>query len=304
MQRERLRIGNYFTAPRSVEFFPSGCTLLDLALGGGWAECRIINIVGDKSSGKTLLCIESCANFAHKYSHGKIFYRECESAFDLAYAKMLGLPVDRVSFGAPIFTVEELFDELTKVVASARGPTLYILDSLDALSDKVELERDIAKGSYGATKAAQMSELFRRLNQRLSGSQVTVMIVSQVRDKIGVTFGTKTARSGGRALDFYASQVVYLSQLERLKRTIDQVTRVVGIEIRAKLDKNKVGLPFREAQFPILFGYGIDDQRANLKWLKELGHRVNGSANLPQLVEEKWRALESRFLPRRRKYEF
>ena len=110
--------GNYFLAPKTdVAFVSSGCHLLNLALGGGWAENRIANIVGDKSSGKTLLAIEACSNFAIKHKKGKIRYRECEAAFSNDYARAIGMPVERVDFGAdPIDTVEDLFEDLTKVI--------------------------------------------------------------------------------------------------------------------------------------------------------------------------------------------
>src|SRR5262245_49730127 len=157
MERAKLkpkkRGGNYFAAPSHLMFIPTGCQTLDLALGGGWAKNRIANIVGDKSSGKTLLCIEACANFAIKYPKGRIFYRESEAAFDQDYAKALGMPVARVSFGDdPLETVEDLFDELSDILRN-KNDCLYICDSLDALSDRAELDRGIADGSYGAQKA-------------------------------------------------------------------------------------------------------------------------------------------------------
>jgi recombination protein RecA len=270
--RERLNGGggSYFAAPKSkLDFISSGSTLLDLAMGGGWAENRIANIVGDKSTGKTLLCIEATANFAIKYEKGRIRYREAESAFDKGYAQALGMPIDRIDFGSKkIETVEDLFEDLTKICEKARQKELVVVDSLDALSDRSEMDRDIDEGSYGANKAKKMSELFRRLTQTMSDKDVTLIIVSQVRDKIGAMFGAKFTRTGGRALDFYASQVLMLAHLGRITKTVRGLNRATGVKVKGKLDKNKISLPFRECEFPIHFGYGVDDAQSMIDWMK------------------------------------
>ncbi len=299
--------GSYFSRPKTkLKFIPTGCLPLDLALGGGWAEGRIANIVGDKSSGKTLLCIEAVANFAQKYPKGDIFYRECEAAFDPDYASALGMPISRVEFGEPMETVEELFNDLnTLVKRKASRPVLYIVDSLDSLSDAAELERSMDQGTYGTNKARNMSQMFRRLCRQMSSAQITLMIVSQVRSKIGISFGRSTTRSGGRALDFYASQVLYLAHTGTISKTVKGVKRPIGVKVKAKVDKCKVGLPLRESAFSIMFGYGIDDKEACLAWLKEIKHPVN--ENLPvgelhKIVSKTWYEVESSFLPKRKKY--
>lgn len=271
--------GLYFAEPKVRGFISSGCQLLDLVLGGGWAEGRIANIIGDRSTGKTLLCIEAAANFVKKYpKRGKVYYREVEAAFDVDYAKALGMPVERVDFSHdsknPIETVEDLFEDmdavLTKVEeAKTSYPSLYIVDSLDALTDREEQKRDMDKGSYGADKSKKMSQLFRRLVRRMQRVDMTMIIVSQVRSKIGVTFGERTTRSGGRALDFYGSQFIKLAHLGVLYQTRDGQRRAIGVSIKAKSTKNKIGLPFRECDFDLLFGYGIDDLDACLRWLEE-----------------------------------
>jgi recombination protein RecA len=172
-----------------------------------------------------------------------------------------------------------------------------------------------------------MSQLFRRLVQKMASSNVTLGIVSQIRDRIGVTFGRKYSRSGGHALDFYASQVLYLAHLGTESKSIKKVKRPVAVKIRAKCDKNKVGLPYRESQFNIVFGYGIDDYRACLEWLVEVGaisELGHGKSNVKELAEKlmalpqgeamadirkaqeltrkKWYEIETRFMPRRKKY--
>ena len=300
--------GNYFASAKAdVQFIPSGCKLLDLALGGGWAEGRISNIVGDKSTGKTLLAIEAAANFAIKHPQGVIKYRESEAAFLHDYAAALGMPIQRVDFGKdPLETVEDLFDDLeTTITRARRQPILYIVDSLDALSDRDELDQDIGKPSYGGKKAKTLSQMFRRLAKPMASANITLMIISQIRDKFGVRFGRPTTRAGGRALDFYASQCIWLQQLGMKYKTIRKVKRPIGVDIRAKVEKNKVGLPFREASFAIRFGYGIEDQKACRDWLKLVGYKFGpdiGPKELRRVTEREWYRIETTFLPTRRKY--
>jgi recombination protein RecA len=298
--------GAYFTTPKKhISFIHTGCKTLDLALGGGWAMGRIVNVVGDKATGKTLLAIEAAANFSRQYPKGHIRYRESEAAFDKPYADALGMPVDRVDFGQPLATVEDLFEDLEQCCQKAKQPELYILDSLDALSDRSEMDREIDQGSYGAGKAKKMSELFRRLVRVMNKSNLTLIIISQVRDKIGVTFGRKTTRTGGRALDFYASQILYIAQRGQIPKTVRGIKRTVGIEVSAKVDKNKIGLAYREAEFSILFGYGIDDEEACRRWLTEIKCKVPNKMSLSELralVEDNWWELETSFLPTRKKY--
>lgn len=322
----------YFRANKGLKFFSTGGELLDQALGGGYPLGRIVNIVGDKSTGKTLLAIEACANFAMQFPRGMIRYKEAEAAFDKNYAALLGLPVNRVELEEEFDTVEELEKDLKDYctrVSKKKVPGLYILDSLDALSDKAEQKRNIEDGTYGASKAKLMSELFRRNKRTLQKSKVTVIIISQVRDKLNAAaFGRKWTRSGGRALDFYASQVIYLAEIKKLQKTSRGIKRSYGVVIRAKVMKNKVGIPFREADFTLIFGYGIDDIQTNLDWLKatkslkavglketaQLGREVKRIKALPrrdrnveveklrEAVRTVWREVEIDFLPSERKY--
>lgn len=323
---------NYFASMKKETAITStGCAILDCVLGGGYPLGRIVNLVGDKSTGKTLMAIEASANFLNAYQDARIRYAEVESAFDKQYAEALGMPVDQVEFADDIYTVEDFYEDLEKTLDELNGrPCLYILDSLDAISDRAELERDIDKGSYGGEKPKKMGELFRRLVQKLEASRVLLIIISQIRDKIGVTFGKTKMRTGGKALDFYASVVIWLSEVEKLKRTVNKIDRIVGIQVRAKCEKNKIGLPFRECSYPILFGYGVDDLTANAEWLLEVNReeclaelglskagykiRINNLRNgggeevkelrrkMREVVSREWQKIEISFLPKARKY--
>src|SRR5258708_1501143 len=186
----------------------------------------------------------------------------------------MGLPVAKVDFGdpdKPLVTMEDFAHDLEAFVSSCNGYGIYVLDSLDALTTEDEIKRDLGDQGYGTAKAKMLSEMFRKLTRKIEQSNVLLMIVSQVRDNIGAMFGDKHKRSGGRALDFYASQIVWLAKLKTLDRTINKVKRAYGVEIKANVKKNKVGLPHRTCEFDFLFGYGVDDLAASLAWLHDIG---------------------------------
>lgn len=321
--------GSYFKLESSVDLFPSGSQTLDCVLGGGWAGGRIINVVGDSSTGKTLLAIEAAANFDRQHGEGNIWYSEAESAFDESYAEALGFPVNRVEFRAPE-TVEDVFEELEDICdkyPESNPPSLYILDSLDALSDRGELEREIDDKTYGMGKAKILSQLFRRLVSKLGDKNITLFIISQIRENIGVTFGKRYVRAGGKSLQFYASQIIYLAHMKMLVRTIKGIERPIGIQIKAKCEKNKIGLPFRTCEFPLVFGFGIDDLRGNFEWLQSVKRldkfdlddkslvsfmrnigRLSDTeyedicADVAETVKKEWDNIEQGFAPSRKKY--
>jgi recombination protein RecA len=332
--------GSYFAqsaASKGLPFVSTGCKLLDCALGGGFVGGRVANNVGDKSTGKSLLGIEVTANFVRTYPDGLARYGEAEAAWDDAYAEAIGFPVKRVQRPEPgtLETVEDFFMDVEKTLEKAKDhPSLYIIDSLDALTSKAEQGREIGQATYGQEKAKLMSEGFRKLVRSIEQSKMLLVVVSQVRDKIGVTFGETKTRSGGKALDFYASQIVWLADLGKIKRTVAGIERSVGRKLRANVKKNKVGLSDRMVDYPIIYGYGIDDIQAGLEWLLDVcgkdGHplldelritksgvtaasqriRDNGAkeANLirqrlNKAVEDRWVEIEESFLPKGTKYE-
>lgn len=338
--------GDYFPAPVEL-LVPSGCTTMDCAatgggrrsLAGAWMLGKVVNIVGDKSVGKTLLAIEACANFARMYPRGRIRYRESESAFSPPYAASLGLPVDRVDFGPKGIktlwnTVEDIFEDLRKVVKKDREdkvPSLYIVDSLDALRSREDIGRSLDKGSYGTLKPKLMSQLFAELARDFSDANMLLMFISQIRDRIGATYGETKTRAGGHALDFYSSHVVWLHHVSTRMRTVKGIKRATGVRIRAKFKKNKVAVPFRECEFVLRFNYGVDDLAASVLWLKEAGRLPlvglpakateeqitlfldrqdklpddeyrQYVADLREKVAYAWEEVENSFQPRRRKY--
>src|SRR5258706_13810465 len=317
----------YFLPADKLEFVSTGCTLLDCSLGGnGLVLGRVANIVGDKAVAKTALATEIVINFLRQYPDGEAFFRETEAAFLSSYAASIGMPLDKVQFGdpdKPVVTVEDFARYLGLFVGkrlASKTPGIYVLDSLDALSDESEMTRDIGEGSYGTKKAAKMSELFRTVTRKLERTQVLLIVVSQVRDKINVMFGDKHTRSGGRALDFYASQIMWLSLVKTLKRTIKGVERPYGIIVRVKIRKNKITAPGREIDMEFHFNYGIEDFLTSYNWLeqvkrlpekyKEMNYEKMSDAEYRQVTKEigeevkkVWTEIEQDFLPKRSKYE-
>lgn len=312
-------------------FLPSGCHVLDEVLCGGWAYGRVANLVGDKSSGKTLLAIEACANHARLHGAHNIRYAEAEAAFDVDYARTLGLPQDvKPSAHGEIKTVEDFYEDLKRFLKGVDGPALYVLDSLDALSNTAEMESDFGEASYGTGKARDMSKAFRMATSSLADKQCLLLIISQIRDKLNVRFGETKTRSGGRALDFYASQIIWLAEKQKLTHTARGIKRVTGVRVVVKNKKNKLGPPFRDGEFDILFGYGVDDHISSLQWLKGAGFtrvgdlgpmatietdidraRKEGNRKLLRRIQtelnaavsERWADVEARLQPALRKYE-
>lgn len=269
--------GNYFVNQNSpLDFVNSGAAVLNMVLGGGWPLSRIANIVGDESTGKTLLAIEALANFHRKFPKGRMFYRESEAAFDEQYAEALGMPVEHIEFINPdkFVTVEDFYADLTECIdyCGRKGePGFYVVDSLDALTSEDERERKFDEASFETKKAKQMGKLFRMCSSAVGRVNMCLVIISQTRDKIGITFGgPQKTRSGGRALDFYASQVLWLSHRDKVSETKDKIKRVTGIHVRAQMRKSKIALPYRECDFTIRFGQGIDSVSSSLDWLESV----------------------------------
>lgn len=318
-----------------IEFFSSGCTLLDAALGGGWAVGRVSNILGESASGKSLLGIEASANFMMKYPDGRIIHIDTEAAFDPDYAETLGLNVDALELYEDFSTVEQvasLFDSLLaeREDGEDHTPCLVILDSIDALTTNAEVARSMEDGTFGVEKAKLLSQLFRRYIRRLNACGITLMIMSQVRANLNAgPFGKQTITSGGKALKFYVSQQVELQHLKQIKKTVSGNERVVGVMSKATIVKNRMGPAHRKVEFPIMFGYGVHDEAASLQFLvksgkgKELGiadtlaaattflkkvdastaeDRAEHISKIRQVAVQVYQDIEDSFAPARAKY--
>ncbi len=338
--RKRVKVDDdterdlYFLSDdKDLEFVSTGCEVLNCVLGGGVALGRVTNIIGDKSTAKTALATEILANLLLQYPDAHAAYRESESAFDLEYVGALGIPVDRIDFGHedwPITTVEEWHDDiLTYLDELEDAPGAYVIDSLDALSEEGEMTRNIRDASYGGDRPKKIGITLKQLTGKLKKqkSRALILIVSQVRDNIGVKFGDKLKRTGGKALDFYASQFLWLSHRGIITKERNGIKMPVGIKITAKCKKNKIGFPFRQCEFEYRFGFGIDDVKANLEWLKSVkklkhvdltekkitpfleemeGFSVSDYEDERTFIAEQtriaWREVQETFMPKRSKY--
>ncbi len=296
---------------RPVEFIHTGSTRLNLAASGrpdgGWARGRVVNIVGDGSTGKTLLALEICAyvlkhmvghisKYFPKVKRVKVFYNNAEKVMDFDLDAMYPQPKGKPTFRKLITwaedegvdsTVEAFAKHFLQKVAEHKSGDLiiYIVDSFDAIDSEADIkffeksmvskksdasekdEESSAKGTYYLAKQKYMGQLFKKLCARALGKDITLIIISQVRAKIGVRFGKKTYRAGGKALDFYTHQVVWLADMGKMPKKILGTNVVLGIKVKAKVERNKTYKPYREAEFPIVFDYGIDDITSMLDWL-------------------------------------
>ena len=261
----------YFEKEQTVRFIPTGSTNLDLILGGGWARGRVINIVGDKSSGKSLLAIQSCGNNQLIDPKAENEYIDAEHVDVLEYFNLMEVPTDGVTFPDDVFTIEDYYNHVetfvTKLEKTKNPNSQIIIDSFDALSDDAELKRKFEDGSYGGAKAKKMSELFRRLNAEAHKRNTLLMVISQIRDVLNSMIPNQKSRSGGHALDFYASQVVWLTALKPITRTLDKEEEEIGIEVKAVVKKNKIAIPHKECKFKIVYELGVDNLWSCLEYL-------------------------------------
>ena len=284
-----MKLGEFKTT--DVEAISTGALSLDVALGiGGIPRGRIIEIYGPESSGKTTLALHMIAEC--QKTGGEAAFIDAEHALDPVYAKHLGVDIDNLIVSQPDTGEQAL--EIAEALIRSSAIDLVVVDSVAALVPKAEIDGEMGDTHVGL-QARLMSQALRKLAGVLNRSNASLVFINQLREKVGVMFGSPETTPGGRALKFYASVRLDIRKIEAIK----QDSEIIGNKVRVKVVKNKVAPPFRETEFDIIYGKGISksgnilDLAVNLDivekagaWFSYNGERIGqGRENAKKYIE-------------------